>query len=259
MDLLIEIFNRTHTITERVNTVTQPDGGYLNPAKMTVTVLGEGAEVLNHKESTNPDLVETAVYYLLRFMLGKPAKSAFNTCLYAALIEVNDEIAQKMVDGITGLEKYSVINAVNLCGFDLCCKADVSYDNEIDRRVPDDATIENIIAMVRRSLLFSKEYGLNSIDRLGFDGGYTNTVRNGFGDLLTEDTIWNFRTSWSAPNEKDTLCVLMYWRLFVHSVTHEPNSVKYIGIFNPRRNEVYRIAVADIPDDLVLKIDRDVI
>ena len=39
----------------------------------------------------------------------------------------------------------------------------------------------------------------------------------------------------------------------------EKKRVRFIGIFNPRRNEVYRIPVANIPDDLIVTLDNDVI
>ncbi len=260
MDLLTEMFNRHGTVSERVKSVEQPDGGFLNPALMTVTVQGEGDWVLNRDESTNPDLTETAVYYLWMFMLGRPAEKAFGTCLYAAIMDDQDDIAREMISGIKKLDRDSVVNAVNVCGFDVCYKADVPY-TEVDMMMPDDATIDNIIVMVKRALAFSEEQGLASIGPVGFDGGYSATVRNGSGDFMTVDTIWNFRTSWSMPDEKDTLRVLMYWRLFMHSSCSESEKkrVRFIGIFNPRRNEVYRIPVANIPDDLIVTLDRDVI
>ena len=257
MDLFTDMFSRYCTVSDRIKAVRQPEGGYLNPAKMTVTVLGEGVGVLDHGESINPDLAEVAVYYLWRFMQGKPARSAFNTCLYAALLEDKDNDAMDMIAGIGGLDRDSVVNAVNVCGFDICYKAEVSY-SEVDRMSPDDATVGNIIAMVERSLAFSERFGVRSPGPVGFDGGYTYVVRHGFGDILTEDTIWNFRTSWSAPDERDTLRVLIYWRLAVHSMPRK-HGIKYLGIFNPRRNEVYRIAAEDIPADLVFKLDRDIV
>lgn len=260
MDLLNEMFKRNGTVSDRLKTVKQPEGGFLNPALMTLTVLGEGAEVLNRGEAINPDLAETAVYYLWMFMLGRPADRAFNTCVYAALLEDKDDIAFELISGIKKLDRESVVNAVNVCGFDVCYKAEVPY-SEVDMMTPDDATIDNIIMMVKRALAFSDEQGIASIGPVGFDGGYSATVRNGFGDFVSVDTIWNFRTSWSMPDERDTLRVLMYWRLFMHSscAEAEKQRIRFIGIFNPRRNEVYRIAVANIPDDLIVTLDRDVI
>ncbi len=51
----------------------------------------------------------------------------------------------------------------------------------------------------------------------------------------------------------------MYWRMGLHSVHPEFQSIKYLGIYNPRLNQVYRIAVADIPEDVIREVEEKVI
>ena len=52
-----------------------------------------------------------------------------------------------------------------------------------------------------------------------FDGGYTDRVTSGDGDLLTADGLWDLKVSRWPPNPTYTLQLLVYWRLGLHS-TH---------------------------------------
>ena len=51
----------------------------------------------------------------------------------------------------------------------------------------------------------------------------------------------------------------MYWRMGLHSVHPEFQNVKYLGIYNPRTNEVSRIAVADISQEVIDDVESEVI
>ena len=113
--------------------------------------------------------------------------------------------------------------------------------------------------MVERSLHFLDVYGPTILDGFTFEGGYTNTVGSGDGDFMTADTLWDFKVSKHRPNKGHTLQLLMYWRMGLHSVHAEFQSIKYLGIYNPRLNEVYRIKVDAIPDDVIAEVEKDVI
>lgn len=51
----------------------------------------------------------------------------------------------------------------------------------------------------------------------------------------------------------------MYWRMGLRSVHPEFQNVKYLGIYNPRTNVASRLAVADIPADVIEEVEHDVI
>ena len=264
MDLFTK-YRGSATITRRINTIRQPEGGFLSPNAFTVTAFdggnGDGGGDLN-PPSLNPDLVEAAVYYLSAVMLGRPARSAFMPSLYVSLVtgfgEDTDEVGE-MIEGIVGLDRASVVNAVIVCGYIVCHNADVDYCKKVDRIVPDDAAVENIVTMVNRTVEFARRFETGMLGPISLDGGYSNIVTAGAVEMLSKDTVWNFRISVSAADEKDTLRVLMYWRMGLRSTVSAFKDVKYLGIFNPRRNEISRIAVEDIPEEVLFKVDRDVI
>jgi hypothetical protein len=51
----------------------------------------------------------------------------------------------------------------------------------------------------------------------------------------------------------------MYWRMGLHSIHPEFKDIKYLGIYNPRLNTVSRIAVADIPKEVISEVEKEVI
>ena len=91
------------------------------------------------------------------------------------------------------------------------------------------------------------------------NGGYTATVSRGDGDYLSKDTLWDFKVSKKELTSKITLQLLMYWIMGIHSGRPEFQTIKMIGVFNPRLNTVYRMNVADIPKGVVKTVEDDVI
>lgn len=261
LDKLMEIISRMSgcSVTQRIKQVKQPRGGYINPKTMTSTVLGEGIEALNPEESTHAGLVGTAVDYLTRFMLGSSAEEAFYISMLGAKIKKEEKKAQKMMTAIKGLDAKSVITAVKLCGYDVCYRADITGYKPVDEIMPDGAAIENIITMVHRSLNFFDSYGPKVLDGFTFEGGYTNIVSTGDGDFTTKDTLWDFKVSKLPVKKEHTLQLLMYWRMGLHSIHPEFKDIQFLGIFNPRLNTVSRIAVADIPIEVIKEVETDVI
>lgn len=81
----------------------------------------------------------------------------------------------------------------------------------------------------------------------------------GDGDFLTKDTLWDFKVSKSRLQPRQTLQLLIYWRMGLHSIHEEYQDVKYLGVYNPRQNVVYRLAVTQIPQDVIETVETDVI
>lgn len=247
------------SVTQRIKQVKQPRGGYINPKSMTTLSLGEGIEALNPNEATHAGLVGMTVDYLTRFMLGTPIEDAFRISMLGAKLIKEEKKAKKLMSGVKGLDRDSIINAVKLSGFDVCYRAGVMGYRPVDEITPDTATIENITTMVNRSLKFFEVYGPKVLDGFTFEGGYTNVVRTGDGDFTSKDTLWDFKVS-KAPIKKDhTLQLLMYWRMGLHSIYPEFNDIQYLGIYNPRQNTVSRISVSDIPESVIKEIEKEVI
>lgn len=247
------------SVTQRIKQVKQPRGGYINPKELKVIPLGEGIEALNPEENVHVILIGLGVDYLTRFMTGTLAGEAFDISLRGAERVGETKMAEKLISGVKGLDDTSIINAIKLSGFDVCVRAGIAGYVPVQTIKPDAATIENVRTMVNRALNFFDKYGPKVLDGFTFEGGYTRTVATGDGDFTTADTLWDFKVSKLPVKKEHTLQLLMYWRMGLHSIHPEFQSIKYLGVYNPRRNEVSRIAVADISPDVIDEVESEII
>lgn len=159
------------------------------------------------------------------------------------------EKALSLLNGITGLNDKSIINAVKLSAFDVCYRVGVAFYKPIEDINPDKWTIENIYIMIERSLKFLDTFGPVVLTGFDFEGAYTDVISTGDGDYLTENTFKKFDKNW-------TLQLLFYWRMGVHSVHDEFKNVKYLGIYNSRLNSAFYMDIKDIQEKVIAITDR---
>lgn len=113
--------------------------------------------------------------------------------------------------------------------------------------------------MVARTLRFMDRVGPVVWEGFTFDGGYTDRVTSGDGDLLTADGLWDLKVSRWPPNPTYTLQLLVYWRLGLHSTHPEYLGVRRLGLYNARSDTMWSVPVARISADAVRAVERDVI
>lgn len=125
--------------------------------------------------------------------------------------------------------------------------------------MPDNNAVEDIRTLVERSLTFFNTYGPVTEDGFTFEpNGYTDVVDSGDGDFLTNDTLWDFKTSKAAPTSKHTLQILMYYIMGKKSGKAMFKNIQNVGIFNPILNTVYLLPVSSVPDVIMDTIEHDV-
>ena len=113
--------------------------------------------------------------------------------------------------------------------------------------------------MSRRTQRMLSDFGGRVLDSFTFDGGYTETVCGGTGDLTTPDTLWLLAESAAPISTAQTLRLLMCWRMGVHSHHDRLRRIEYLALFNARKNTVSRVHVASIPQTVASEVDRYVI
>lgn len=248
------------SVTRRIDKIKQPRGGYIRPKEFETIVLdGGGIDDLNPVENVSPSLVGMAVDYLTRFMSGTSAIGAFKISEMGSRVVQRKELFDQLLSNVNGLDDDSISAAVKLSGFDSAYRAGVMAYRPVQNINPNSDTVENIRTMVERSLRFLDQYGPKVMDGLTFEGGYTGYVSSGDGDFLTKDTLWDFKVSKKKLQSKYTLQLLMYWRMGLHSIHPEYKNVKYLGVYNPRMNVVYRLDVSKIPEDVISTVETEVI
>lgn len=255
------------SVTARIKEVKQPRGGYIKPSSMDVTNLDDG-KTLSMVENVHPIIIGIAVDYMTRFMMGTSIDEAFEISISGAKVAEwkTGKKALEEIEGylrrIKGLDDESIINACKAATFDAWFRspAQAMLASGAKETYPNKDTIINIKILIERSLSFWEKYG--PIKALGFtfgEKGYTRTVSVGDGDYLTEDTIWDFKVSNSAPKSQHTLQLLMYYVMGKHSEKPEFKGITKIGIFNPRLNRVYQYDVSNVPPETIKIIENEII
>lgn len=250
-----------YSVTKRVSMVKQPRGGYISPKQFQVIEKNDNME-LHENENIHATLIGLAVDYLTRLMMKTPKEMAFHISVKGAERIGDEKNAEKLLARIKGLDNDSILCACKIVGYDICARAGnmgIARYKPVNEIEPNEETIENIRLMVQRSLDFWSEYGPILKDGFTFFGGYTNVVSSGDGDYLSYDTLWDFKVSKAEPQKTHTLQLLMYWIMGCHSIHNEFDTIKKLGIFNPRKNKIYLLKISDIKKEIIQEVEKEVI
>ena len=250
------------TVTGRIKEIKQPNGGYLRPSELQVTMIDD-VNILHEKETLPAQSIGKIVDYLTRFNCGHDSNNAFKYALKGARRAGMQEIANNLLSEIKGLDNNSIINACKLSYFDVWYRNPITLAIPEDyiKQEPDNDTIENIRIMVNRCLNVltkSRKVFDHGFEFGGIDGtGCSDVVTAGDFDFRTismDDNhtlpnenyvIWDIKVSKTKPKSSDILQVLMYWIMHSHSVFDKlkdsdietvMQSDTHIGIINPRLN-----------------------
>ena len=69
-------------------------------------------------------------------------------------------------------------------------------------------------------------------------------------DFVSADTIWDLKVSSTGPSKVDLLQLLLYWVVF-NDDPENNMEIAYVGFCNPRMDVAWRMAVADIPGEVI--------
>ena len=274
------------SVTQRINEIKQPYGGYIKPSQFTKIEFVDDVE-LHTKENMHPTNIGLVVDYLTRFMIGTQKEEAFIISLTGANVAESNgmqgslQIAKSLLDNIIELDNQSIINACKLTSFDCWYRNITTAESALkwNQIWPNQDTIDNIRTMVARSIRFFEQYGPIIQDGFTFEppqpskrlylalllnkitqyGGYTSTVTSGDGDFLTDDTLRDFKVSKSSPTSKHTLQLIMYWIMGQYSGQEIFKNITKVGLFNPRLNTAYLLRITDVDDQILQTIEKNVI
>ena len=238
----------------------QPYGGFLKPKDFKKEVFDDGKK-LNEVESIAPGLVGLAVEYLTKLEYGYKAKDIFSISLRGAFFAGHEKNAQELLYRIKkGLDSVSIATACELVSFDTILRAGPHTYRPVSHKDINEQTIENVRLLVQRAIKFFNDNGPIINTGTTFEGGYSQKINSGDCDLLTEDGLWDMKVSKQQINSKQTLQLLIYYVMGLHSIHKEQfTSLTRLGIFNPRNNTARYVHVNEITQDLINTIEKDVI
>lgn len=257
--LLIKIFGPRMSVTQRAKTVKQPWGGYIKRVDFDEKTLGSGEEDLHEKENVHASLIGLSVDYLTRFMLTGDLEESFKISLLGSRKRNKIRTANKLLREIKGLDDQSIINAIKLTGFDVLYRTGGMGYVPVSQIKPDKDTVENVRIMVERTLKFFKIYGPVTKDGFTFEGGFTKIIGAGDGDFLTADTLWDLKVLRNHFTKNNTMQLLIYWRMGLRSDYETFKTIKYLGIYNPRKNKVFKYDLSNLSEETIRIVDDEII
>lgn len=246
------------SVTHRTSVVKQPRKGYLPTSCFSENYLFDGNDIYE-VESGVKSIQGLAVDYLTRFMLGFQKEDAFRISLLGASFCSEDTEATSLLSKIVGLDEQSIRSACQLVSYDVAFRLGPSKYTKLDTAVLDDKLIFNIKLLVNRCLNFFRKRGPVKLTGFTFAGGYNKIVDSGDGDYLTDKCLWDLKVSSLPLKKEQTLQILMYYILGLHSIHREFSKIDSIGIYNPLLNIEYTINVNDIDDEIYHNVCKDVI
>lgn len=278
------------TVTQRVKEIKSPSRFI---AMKDAEVITNAPNDIVYADFVNPSHVGLAVDYLTRLYIDHNVADAFKIPLMGVKIlddqrsEVykkeirwaHDDCAKWIVKiNPREINNETIIAALNIVKYDAVYRVgwSSSINQSYSQKSVYDKDISAIKELVNRSVAFFKKRKIIKYD-FTFDGGYTDLINKGDGDIATEDTLWDIKTfkpasvasiydksygflnRYSRLKAKHALQVLVYYLLGMHSSYSFYQNIKYIGLYNPVSNRAYRFSIADIPDTVKYQVSHEVI
>lgn len=242
-------------------TTKQPYGGFLRVRDMEKVEYDDGVTLHPlDKENVAPQLIGLAVDYLTRINLGFDKVESFAISLWGAQLMGKKEEAQKLFEKIDLLDDQTIINACKLVGFDTVYRAGPHTYRPVEDIHPNEETIDNVRTMVKRGVNFFENEPSILKNGITFEDAYTSKVRTGDADILTEDGLWDLKVLRNPINSKDTLQIMIYYLLGLHSIHKDAfEKVTKLGFYNPRLNVSYVKNIEEIDQEIFEEISTEVI
>ncbi len=244
------------SVTQRIKEIKQPYGGYLSRKAFEITQLTPDKMIDSKEENIAPQVMGLVVDYLTRFILTQDVRKAFAISLSGAATVDQLDTAELWMSKIKNNDDNSIIYATQLVNYDTVVRAGVL---PAKFEIPNSITISHIKELVGRSLSFFKQIGDVTEDGFTFEGGYTDMIDRGDGDFLTEDTLWDFKVSKQQPQKNSTLQLIIYYLMGKTSQKSIFKDIRYIGIYNPRLNQIYKYDMKQADPKMIETISKNVI
>lgn len=285
-----------NSVTEIIKKVEQPRGGFLPIKSFEVEELG--GEIIRC-DDVPPIIVGKVVDSIIHLIIKTDKKKLFKSSTtgyekriehfarqfaygtsyetVCSQIEYEDGIfnINKLIDRLDGYLGNNDIYHLIIC---LCLIHQydiwntgfgyVSQYTTIDSSRPKyykKGDIRKIEVLYQRTVIWissiiNKSYNQNIVfDYKFYPNGYTDKVKYGVGDFVCDNTLFDLKCIKDKPTKYNTLQILTYYVMGLNSNNKLYKNVKYIGLYSPVTNKVWRISIDKISKELIHKISMEVI
>lgn len=253
------------SVTKRLESVSQPNGGYVPVKLFAEKQYDDGMKVVDVGAAFAPSQ-GMVVDYLTRLMITNDKLAAFDISLAGAkkvdLVMGKDTEYKKalsLLQNIGGLDDRSIYNACKIVGYDAALRRGVKAFKSIDFIKPSNDLISNIRILVKRSIFFLNDVGPIESSNITFPGGYTGLVSSGDGDYMTVDMLIDFKVSKKPLSPQWSLQLLMYYLLGINSSDEKFKAIKSLCIYNPLLNKSYIAHIDSISDKAKYTVSHEIL
>ena len=177
------------TITTLSNKAKQPKGGYL-PLKLFKEIHYNTKHEFFPDENVSKPLIKTTVDNMTRILLGAKAKKVFQPATSGLMVAKVDIFGDTfdLTHTAANLDDDSILAAFQLSIYETIYRSGYRSSVNLENKLPDNPTIENIREMINRSPAYFKqqEHIIDVGDRLFVK--YKGDTIYGNYDYLTEDS-----------------------------------------------------------------------
>lgn len=230
------------SVRGRAAQASQPRGGLLPLIFFDQSQLG-GAALTRRTESGNPGTIGSAVELIARWDLAGDPRA-----------DVEPSVAA--LEAIRGVRRGEHTESAigRMAAYQRTWEWNDDEGDELEWEEGDgDETLMHITEMRARVSRCFERFGRPV--RPGTWAVHSERFHlDGHIDFVTANTIWDLKVSDTAPGRSDVLQLLLYWVAF----RDDPENgleISHLGIYNPRLDTVWRIAVTEIPMDVVGSVE----
>ena len=230
------------TVRELIPTISQPHGGYVPVGLFKETLFDD--KYAPHdisEENVSPTSMGIVTEWLARIHYDD-AQNVLVSVQQGAAMLGESEKALRLIRKIRGTDDESINAAFKLLKYEAFFRSKKVYD---ESKLPDEKTRENIRTFTERNIIFIdtqiKPY------RFGKELFYfSGSISLGEADLITKDTIWDFKLSKDGLKIEQTLQLMMYYLMLPRGILQNISSIGKIGIFNARLNKSWSVSISEI-------------
>lgn len=212
-------------------------------------------------ENVYASLIGTCVDYMSRLIFLKDKNAFFISKKGAEILgDVSgfNQRSKAMKNSLRMAGKVTdkaIINAVQMCGYDVAYRSNPAGYKSVGTIVPDQATIKRIRVMLDRvKNLFDK---ISTPTQAGFEVSSEHLSIYGDGDFISDNYLLDFKTVVGSVSSDMVFQVLVYYILGkLEGKYSEFEKIRWLMIYNPRKDLLYYCDVTEISDVIKLLSER---
>jgi hypothetical protein len=284
------------SVTDKIKHIEQPENGYLSLDLFTERICGDTTPIVcSIKPLYVGKIIDDVIHEIIRSDYSKIFRSEingyktrldwFSTCFSTGTKRSKQKQAHQIIEEdlkkhveieymLSKLKLYAFDNDIkNMLNFTYgivqysIWEDDFGYISSratVDDSRPKGLSLEDeekleIINM--RTLKWLQDSYKKRIvpDFKFYPDGYSDFVKYGVGDFVCDNTLFDIKCIKEKPTIENTLQILMYYCMGLHSNNRLYKDIDRIGIYSPVTNIEWTIAVKDIPKESIDTIFRDIL